>query len=185
MNKELRNIEEENYKEFLEIAPESVKCNKAFISFLKEHGFFRAPASTCHHGATEGSLYQHSKGVYEALVRFTDAGFITWERPESAFIIGMFHDLCKIDTYRFDLESESWIWDDSDSIIPGHAEKSLIYLMPWIQLTGQEIACIRWHMGAFERDTKLWNYYGRACEHDSAVLYTHTADMYASRVEGV
>ena len=28
----------------------------------------------------------------------------------------------------------------------------------------EEIACIRWHMGAFEKDTNLWNYYGKAIE---------------------
>ena len=45
----------------------------------------------------------------------------------------------------------------------------------------QEAVCIRWHMGAF--DTKEnWNVYGNAVACDQNVLYTHTADMYASRV---
>ena len=49
----------------------------------------------------------------------------------------------------------------------------------------EEIICIRWHMGAFETDTKMWDYYGKAIEKYPNVLYTHTADMIASRIQGV
>lgn len=53
------------------------------------------------------------------------------------------------------------------------------------EATDEEIACIRWHMGAYETDTKMWNYYGRAIETFPNVLYTHTADMIASKIRGV
>ena len=53
-----------------------------------------------------------------------------------------------------------------------------------ITLTEQEIACIRWHMGSFT-DQKEWENYGSAGERYPAVLFTHTADMYASHVLGV
>ena len=54
-----------------------------------------------------------------------------------------------------------------------------------LRLTDEEIACIRWHMGAYERDTKMWEYYGRAIEKYPNVLFTHTADMIASKIIGI
>lgn len=39
--------------------------------------------------------------------------------------------------------------------------------------------------GAFETDPKMWKYYGRAIEEYPNVLYTHTADMFASRIAKV
>ena len=58
-------------------------------------------------------------------------------------------------------------------------------LSRYMKLTDEEIACIRWHMGAFEKDPKMWDYYSRAIEIYPNVLYTHTADMIASRIVGV
>lgn len=45
-------------------------------------------------------------------------------------------------------------------------------------------ASTKYH-GAYETDPKLWEYYGRAIEKYPNVLYTHTADMIASRIIGV
>lgn len=40
-------------------------------------------------------------------------------------------------------------------------------------------------MGAYEKDMKMWDYYGRAIEKYPNVLFTHTADMIASKILGV
>ena len=48
----------------------------------------------------------------------------------------------------------------------------------------REMLCIRWHMG-FADDKENWNCYGAAIEKYQNVLWTHTADMVASRVLGV
>lgn len=80
--------------------------------------------------------------------------------------------------------SDEWIYN-VDSILPGHGDKSVIMLSKYITLTDEEIACIRWHMGAYEKDTTMWNYYGKAIEKYPNVLYTHTADMIASKILGV
>ena len=53
-----------------------------------------------------------------------------------------------------------------------------------MKLTEEEVACIRWHMGAFD-DQKFWNYYTAAVKKYPNVLWTHTADMIASQVLGV
>lgn len=53
-----------------------------------------------------------------------------------------------------------------------------------LSLTEEERLCIRWHMGAFD-DKENWNCYGAAIAEYQNVLWTHTADMVASRVLGV
>ena len=67
---------------------------------LTEGGFFTAPASTKYHGAYEGGLFDHSRNVISALVTLTHDNDLEWQRPESPYIIGMFHDICKQDQYR-------------------------------------------------------------------------------------
>lgn len=154
---------------------------------LDRLGFFTAPASTKYHGAYSGGLFDHSVAVTEALLELTDKLGLDWERPASPYIVGLFHDLCKCDDYITTVTEtgdESFKYSDQ-IIIPGHADKSLIMLSQYLRLTDEEIACIRWHMGAYETDTKLWNYYGRAIEKYPNVLYTHTADMIASKIKKI
>lgn len=150
---------------------------------LESLGFFTAPASIKYHGAYEGGLFDHSLETAKALVELTEKLGLKWERPSSPYIVGMYHDLCKCDNYVQD-ESGKWIYNPN-ILIPGHGDKSVIMLSQYISLTDEEIACIRWHMGAYETDTKMWDYYGRAIEKYPNVLYTHTADMIASKIRGV
>lgn len=69
--------------------------------------------------------------------------------------------------------------------IDGHGEKSCILTLQYVPLTDEEIHCIRWHMGAYEKDTDKWNCYGRSIKKYPNVLFTHAADMIASHIEGV
>lgn len=151
---------------------------------LDKLGFFDAPASTKYHGAYSGGLFDHSYEVTKQLVLLTAKLGLEWERHASPYIVGMFHDLCKCDNYVYDIETSSYKYNP-DIIIPGHGEKSIMMYLKLGFLTDEEIACIRWHMGAYETDTKMWNYYGRAIEEFPNVLYTHTADMIASKIIGV
>ena len=50
--------------------------------------------------------------------------------------------------------------------------------------SSREIACIRWHMGAFD-DKELWKSYTLAVKLYPNVLYTHTADMHAAHIMGI
>ncbi len=151
---------------------------------LDELGFFTAPASTKYHGAYEGGLFDHSIQVAKELVRLTEKLGLKWEKYRSPYLVGMFHDLCKCDNYVIDIETGKYKYNP-EIIIPGHGDKSIILLQKYISLTDEEIACIRWHMGAYETDPKMWDYYGRAIEKYPNVLYTHTADMIASKIIGV
>ena len=154
------------------------------VKALDDLGFFTAPASTKYHGAYEGGLFDHSIEVAKQLVNLTEKLGLTWESKASPLIVGMYHDLCKCESYEYDIEDECYKYRN-DTIIPGHGEKSVIMVQKYLFLTDEETACIRWHMGAYEKDPKMWGYYNRAIEAYHNVLYTHTADMIASKIVGV
>ena len=78
---------------------------RTFVERLKSDGFFTAPASTKYHGAYEGGLFEHSLNVTNSLVELTKQNSLTWGRPESPYIIGMFHDICKQDQYRHPVDA--------------------------------------------------------------------------------
>lgn len=103
-------------------------------------------------------------------------------KERSPYIVGMFHDLCKIDNYTHS-GNEAWEYNNA-TLLPGHGEKSVIMLQQHMSLTDEEMLCIRWHMGAFD-DKEHWNSYGRSVTEFPNVLYTHTADMVAARILGV
>ena len=164
---------------------------------LIDQGFFTAPASRKYHGAYEGGLFDHSYAVAETLIDMTEKMNIEWQHPRSPIVVGMFHDLCKIDQYEKVIDAEGFTYfgmDDvegeeshfesrNDSLFPGHGDKSIMKLASWLQLTEEEILCIRYHMGSYE--TKEWEYYDRAIKKYETVLWTHTADTIASKVKGV
>ncbi len=175
---------EERIKEFKALLTLNSARNLIEVSDLDDLGFFTAPASTKYHGAYEGGLFDHSIEVARQLIHLTHKLDLEWTSPNSPLIVGMFHDLCKCDNYVWDIETNSYKYNP-DIIIPGHGEKSVIMLQKFIYLSDEEIACIRWHMGAYEKDPKMWDYYNRAVETYPNVLFTHTADMIASKIVGV
>lgn len=172
----------------LHLLPEGI------IEELKRQGFFSAPASTKHHGAYEGGLFKHSLNVTKVLVTLTEKNMLAWMRPESPYIIGMFHDICKQDQYRHPLgdilystdreyrtvDESHWEYDP-DILLKGHGDRSVMLLSQYLALTMEEILCIRYHMGAFV-DKNEWNDYTKAIHIYPNVLWTHTADMIATHI---
>lgn len=153
-----------------------------FAGALRDMGFFTAPASIHHHGAYEGALFDHSLAVANALLSLTRRLELKWQDGTSPLIVGMFHDICKVDNYRRS-GSEAYEYNNA-TLLPGHGEKSVIMIQQYVRLTEEEMYCIRWHMGAFDKEEN-WNSYGRACTQFPNVLYAHTADMIAARILGV
>lgn len=148
--------------------------------------FLTAPASTKYHGNYEGGLFDHSYEVMKSLVELTKALDLKWEREASPYIVGLFHDWCKIDSYVKEPEGSKYPYRHStDLLVDGHGAKSVIELQQYIDLTEEEMLCILWHMGSFETSTEKWNYYGRAVSKYPNVLFTHTADMIASKIKDV
>ena len=154
---------------------------------LIKRGFFTAPASANHHGNYSGGLFDHSYEVARWLVEYTDKLSLKWENSRSPFLVGMFHDLCKIDNYRCKMDnyvSTQRYEYNEETLLRGHGDKSVMMLSKYFTLTEEEICCIRYHMGAFT-DKSEWGDYTRAVHRYPNVLWTHTADMVASHVEGV
>lgn len=162
----------------------SVEKAYRLTTTLDHMGFFDAPASTRFHGNYAGGLYDHSMIVCEKLLDMRNDLNLTWENPRSPFIVGMLHDLCKVDSYRFD--DESGTFKHADTLLTGHGEKSVMLLnkLSFMEFTDEEIACIRYHMGAFT-DSKEWSSYTGAIHAYPNVLWTHTADMVAAHIVGV
>lgn len=156
---------------------------KDIIYRLRDMNFFTAPASTRFHGNHEGGLFDHSFEVAKTLVKLTGCNNLMWERKESPYIIGMFHDLCKTDYYISNGTGHYWEHND-DCLLKGHGEKSVMLLSQFYTLTEEEIMCIRYHMGAFTPKEE-WSDYTRAVHTYPNVLWTHHADMIASHVHEI
>lgn len=163
------------------------------VDWLVSKGFFVYPAAIKHHGNHTGGLFEHSLAVAETLVQMTKDLGLKWSRPESPYIVGMLHDVCKLDDYADKNASDvvvmgtgspisknpEWIYNDSQ-MFKGHGEKSVMMLSTVMTLTEEEMFCIRFHMGAYV--TSEWDSYDAAIKKYQNVLWTHTADMYASKV---
>lgn len=168
--------------------------NDCIRNWLINNGFFTAPASTKYHGAYKGGLFDHSFTVAHTLVELTERNSVIWDNDRSPYIVGMYHDLCKIDCYKHPVvaiddmgtlytDESSWEYNN-DTFLKGHGDKSVMLLSQFFHLTEEEILCIRYHMGAFT-DKEEWPLYTKAVNKYPTVLWTHTADMITSHVLGV
>ncbi|MGN0338641.1 MAG: HD domain-containing protein [Lachnospiraceae bacterium] len=158
---------------------------------LDDLAYFMCPAGRSHHGAYVGGLYEHSRNVAQELSYLTSKLGLTWERPQSPVIIGFLHDICK--TYQYDIiinhekpDGYEIRWN-KNNIIPGHGEASVYIIQelevkhPCFKLTDEEKACIRYHMGAYT-DKSEWDTLDTAIKRYPNIIYTHMADMFASKI---
>ena len=142
-------------------------------------------------------MFDHSLSVAKHLVGLTERLELKWKDCRSPYLVGIFHDLRKIDLYRHPVKDTIYISGEKQSIfdelswehnpntlLKGHGDKSVMLLSQFYKLTEEEVLCIRYHMGAFT-DKSEWNDYTRAVNLYPNVLWTHQADMLASHVEGV
>ena len=158
------------------------EISEEFMDFLKKSGYFECPASVGHHNNSDGGLLDHSIAVAETLLVLTQRNHLRWSRPSSPVIIGLFHDLCKLEAYEKDCGNGGWVYaENRNQLYTGHGEKSVLMLAPWLPLTAEEIACIRWHMGAFD-EKENWSHYTAAVQKFPNVLWTHQADMIAAHI---
>ena len=188
---------EERYNDFLRLCEEeNFEANEKLTTWLLENGYFSSPASTKYHGAYKGGLYDHSRNVFCRLKDLTERNNLEWKRPQSPFIIGMFHDLCKCDQYVPIVETKyaekngaktvavdiiTGYGYNQNTMLKGHGSKSVMLLSQFVTLTEEELLCIRYHMGAYEKEE--WAEYDRAIKKYVNCLWTHTADMLASKVD--
>lgn len=162
------------------------------LAWLEENKFFDAPASTKYHGNYAGGLAEHSNHVFERLLELRRKGKeeqFTCEELETIAIVGLLHDICKIDAYKLDTKSQTekeagQQYTYTNAFPLGHSEKSLFLIMRHMQLTNEEAMAIRWHMGAFDNAVKGGSYDMNSafnqCELAAAL---HIADMTATHID--
>lgn len=128
------------FLEFMKLPEVTPLVPIGMVDWLVERGFFTAPASTKYHGAYEGGLYAHSFEVARTLVQLTKDCGLMWRKSRSPYVVGMFHDLCKIDQYRHPTmgetldgtpihDPETWEYNP-DTLLKGHGDKSVIKDIP-------------------------------------------------------
>lgn len=146
------------------------------IGRLRDLGYFAAPASKGHHLAIEGGLVQHSVNVVDRLLELG-----AFKDEESAYRVGMLHDLVKCTCYEKDGDGYKYVQPP----YPGHGVASVMIANELgISLTPEETAAITWHMGAFglgERELK--EYHAAIRRFPRAIILTHAADHLASAME--
>lgn len=150
-----------------------------------ETDFFTAPASSKYHLTYEGGLVQHTLHVVNTLEWLTAHMDLEWGKARSPIVVGMLHDLCKINTYVRD--GVEWKFNPhgkyADYVKNGeHGLLSLrIAHNCGVILTREEEACIHFHMGEWTKDGMGITYTEMVQKYPN-LLWTHTADMYASQV---
>lgn len=159
----------------------------AVLAWLEESSdFFEAPASTRFHGAKPGGLARHSIDVYYNLRRLVK----TYTRGEisedSVALVALLHDVCKVDFYKPTTKrqkGQDGVWRDvpgyivEDKLPMGHGEKSLYLLLQHgLELTDEEAAAIRWHMGPYADKDQI-NTMSAAFDRYPLALFLHMADM--------
>lgn len=167
------------------------------LKWLEESDFFQAPASTRFHGAYEGGLCEHSVNVWEELIRLLKAYPEVRVTAESAAIVSLLHDLCKVGCYKQELKSRKTgrtkrdgkpEWEnyigytfEEDFCYGGHGSKSVYLAQKFMALTEQEATAINCHMGPWDRSPGDYSL-GPAYEQFPLALLVHWADESATYI---
>lgn len=132
------------------------------MKWLEGNDFYRAPASRAYHGAFPGGLLKHSLNVYDELKRLLKVYPEIECSDETAAIITLFHDFCKIDFYgteKRNRKNEQGVWESYDAYnikeqfkFGSHGGKSVFLIQHFIKLTPEEATAINCHMGAFDNE---------------------------------
>jgi hypothetical protein len=154
-------------------------------SYLEKHGFFTAPASTKYHLCFEGGLLIHSVNVTNLALKLKKI-LLPDIQEESVILCGLFHDTHKVTdgfgnpTYLknegYDKDKQPYLWNKEQMNFSG-AQKSLLIISKFIDLTKYEMQAIAYHDGPFVpswEDIKADPY--------PLTLLLHFADMWSSWV---
>lgn len=142
-----------------------------------------APASTRFHEAYSGGLVEHSANVFNELVRLLKAYPELRITAETAAIVSLLHDVCKLNCYKVEYrnrKNEYGQWEkysaykfEEDFAFGGHGSKSVYLIQKHMKLTDQEAVAINCHMGV---ENGNWAVNDAFRAYPLAFLL-HTADM--------
>lgn len=174
---------------FLEIA----SCIKRegiddLMNWLEKSDFFTAPASRAYHGAYEGGLLHHTLNVYDQFQRLRQAYPEVKCTDETAAIVTLMHDFCKIGLYgteKRNRKNDQGKWEQYDAYkydeklkFGFHGPKSMYLVQYFIKLQPEEAAAIACHMGAFENE-----HVGDAYTQHPIAFLLHVADEAATYLD--
>ena len=167
--------------------------------WIEKSDFFTAPASSKFHLDCAGGLCQHSLNVYHNLKRIVDMEKEVHPeldiKEESIAICGLLHDLCKVNFYKIEMRNvknqDTGKWESvpyyvTDEKFPmGHGEKSVMIILSYMHLSGEEIAAINWHMGGFDERVRggASKSISAAYEKFPLAVFTQAADFIASYID--
>ena len=158
-------MEEINYiTEFKNIFTSKITRDGAdkLLDWLLKSDFTSCPASTKFHSNHEGGLIEHSVKAYKRFIKNLQKEYgDNWTEKiseESAAIIGLLHDICKVGYYKQEMRNvkEDGVWIQKpyyavdDKLPYGHGEKSVYIISGFMKLTREEAMAINWHMGGFD-----------------------------------
>ena len=162
----------------------------ALLAWLEETDFFKAPASTRFHGNYEGGLCEHSVNVWVELVRLLKAYPEIKVTAESAAIVSLLHDLCKIGCYKQELRNTKingvWVQRpvyvfEEDFCYGGHGSKSVYLIQKHMALSEEEAVAVNCHMGAWDRSPGEYSL-SNAYEKFPLAWLLHVADESATYI---
>lgn len=180
-----------NKERFLSICEQQIHREglPALMAWLEKSDFYEAPASTRYHGNHPGGLLEHSLNVFDELNRLRSAFPEVPMSDETAAIISLFHDLCKVNMYQPEKRNRKtpdgrWEQYDAYSIqekfcFGGHGSKSVFLVQTFLKLTPEEAVAINCHMGAFGGD----QYVGKSFEQYPMAWFLHVADGAATYIK--
>ena len=117
----------------------------AWLDNKISNDYFTAPASTKYHLSFPGGLAQHHLNVYR-FFKAANREFNLGLSRDSVIIVSVLHDICKCGLY---LGANTAYKCDKDIQKLGHAKHSISLIKTFIDLTDEEEAIIKYHMGTF------------------------------------
>ena len=160
------------------------------MEWLDSTDFYTAPASTRFHGSHEGGLVEHSIAVHGRLYEL--AHFYNIQvSDETIAIVALFHDLCKIGTYKTEMrwrKDANNQWEqyptykrDEDFKFGGHGSKSMYIIQNFMKLAPEEAVAINCHMGQWDATT--YSDVASAYEDCPLTWVLHVADEAATYID--
>jgi hypothetical protein len=173
-----------NKERFVELYLTYIKRDGAseLLEWIENSDFFTAPASTKYHEPYKGGLCEHSVNTFDELVRLLKAYPEVKVSGETAAIVSLLHDLCKVGCYKTELRNkkENGVWVQvpfytyqEDVCYGGHGSKSVFIIQRFMKLTDEEIAAINCHMGVENGNFAVNDAYRQF----PLAFLVHTADM--------
>lgn len=149
---------------------------EGLIKWLEWRDFFTAPASRNNHGSYEGGLLEHSLNVYDEFKRLLKVYPEICVKEETARVVTLFHDLCKVEYYT--LENGSYKINEAFHF-GGHGSKSVYIIQKHIKLLPWEAAAINCHMSSWDGNKSV----GDVFQQYPVAWLLHVADESATYIK--